>query len=54
VSFDAPTREGHLDFRGHHIWFQVAGEDRTPTGKQEAVRGRKDTEVLACKNVPSN
>jgi proline-specific peptidase len=27
VSSDAPTREGHLDFRGHHIWFQVAGEE---------------------------
>lgn len=22
-----PARDGHLDFRGHQIWFQVVGED---------------------------
>jgi L-proline amide hydrolase len=27
VSSHDPAREGHLDFRGHQIWFQVIGED---------------------------
>jgi proline-specific peptidase len=27
VSSHGPSREGHLDFRGHQIWFQVIGED---------------------------
>jgi L-proline amide hydrolase len=27
VSSHGPAREGHLDFRGHQIWFQVIGED---------------------------
>ncbi len=27
MSSHGPAREGHLDFRGHQIWFQVIGED---------------------------
>jgi L-proline amide hydrolase len=27
VSFQAAAREGHLDFRGHRIWYRVVGED---------------------------
>jgi L-proline amide hydrolase len=27
VSSHGPAREGHMDFRGHQIWFQVIGED---------------------------
>lgn len=27
MSSHGPARDGHLDFRGHQIWFQVVGED---------------------------
>lgn len=27
MSSHGPAREGHMDFRGHQIWFQVIGED---------------------------